>query len=562
MTKLTKRWVVSSPISTEANQGLENYSPLFRQVLFNRGIANSEDAKEFLNSNNADTTRSDLLGIPEAVERIRSAIKNKEKIIVHGDYDADGVTASSLLSIVINELNGLVDVFIPDRAKDGYGLRIPKLQELYDDGARLIISVDCGIRAIEQAKFSKSIGLDLIITDHHTPGDVLPGALAVINPKRPDDKYPFKELAGVGVAYKLACGLLKSYPNAPIKPEAVLDLVSIGTVADLVPLLGENRALVSQGINRIHTSTRQGLFSLLGISGTQPTEVDTGTIGFSIGPRINAAGRLGSALDSYQLLVSKDPNRAGALAQKLDNINRKRQQETVNIHERAREILGDDVEKEFLIFVAHPEFNPGLVGLAASRLVENFYRPAIVATQNETHTRGSCRSIPEFHITSALEQCADLLDHFGGHAAAAGFTVSNNNLTEFVKRLKKIAQIELAGADLKPVVYADSEAKLNDLTPALIRELTQLQPTGYGNAEPVFITRKVQILNKRTVGKDSSHLKLSLSDGKVVFDAIAFRFGNMMEHLNSYADVAYKFEMNIFNGRRSLQLNIIDIIPN
>jgi len=561
MTKLAKRWTTAAPITEEANRELDDYSPLFRQILFNRGIASSAEAIDFLNISKADTTNSGLLGIPEAVNRIRAAIENNEEIIIWGDYDADGVTASALLVILLRALNDNVNEFLPDRVKDGYGLRNSKLEELQVNGADLVITVDCGIRAVEQANHAREIGLDLIITDHHTPGSQIPDAIAVINPKQPEDDYEDKDLAGVGVAYKLACALLETYPNAPIKAEELLDLVAIGTVADLVPLLGENRVLVAQGIDNIQRSTRQGIFSLLGIAGVQPIEVNTGKIGFTIGPRINAAGRIGSASDSFNLIISTDPITTGNLAQKLDNINRERQKETVNIHERARDLLGDDVEKEFIIFAAHPDFKPGLVGLAASRLAENYYRPAIVANQTETHTRGSCRSIPEFHITAALEQCADLLDHFGGHAAAAGFTVNNDNLEEFVKRLNKISKEQLSGIDLRPVIHADVNAKLSDLTPSLIKELEQLEPTGYGNSEPIFISRRVQVRGKRTVGRDNNHLKLSLSDGKVVFDAIAFNLGDMLDKMETFVNIAYKFELNIFNGRRSLQLNIVDIIP-
>jgi single-stranded-DNA-specific exonuclease len=500
-----------------------------------------------------------LLGIPEAVNRIRTAIENNEEIIIYGDYDADGVTSTALLVILLRALNANVNEFLPDRVKDGYGLRNSKLEELQANGASLVITVDCGIRAVEQAKHAREIGLDLVITDHHTPGSQIPVAIAVINPKQPEDDYEDKDLAGVGVAYKLACALLETYPNAPIKAEELLDLVAI--VADLAPLLGENRVLVAQGIDNIQRSTRQGIFSLLGIAGVQPAEVNTGKIGFTIGPRINAAGRIGSASDSFNLITSTDPITTGNLAQKLDNINRERQKETVNIHEKARDLLGDDIEKEFIIFAAHRDFKPGVVGLAASRLAENYYRPAIVANQTETHTRGSCRSIPEFHITAALEQCADLLDHFGGHAAAAGFTVNNDNLEEFVKRLKMISKEQLSGIDLRPVIHADVNAKLSDLTPSLIKELEQLEPTGYGNSEPIFISRRVQVRGKRTVGRDNNHLKLSLSDGKVVFDAIAFNLGDMLDKMETFVDIAYKFELNIFNGRRSLQLNIVDIIP-
>ncbi|MBT4004226.1 MAG: single-stranded-DNA-specific exonuclease RecJ, partial [Chloroflexi bacterium] len=335
--------------------------------------------------------------------------------------------------------------------------------------------------------------------------------------------------------------------------------VAIGTVADMVPMIGENRALVRQGLYYIRSNTRQGLFSLMGVSRIEPKSVSSSTIGFSIGPRINAAGRIASAQDALDLLLSNDVFKTGQLAQTLDNHNRERQNITRTIQEEAETQALAETEESFLLFAADPSFNPGVVGLAASRLVDTYYRPAIVGHQGEEVTRASCRSIAEFHITEALEECADLLTHFGGHAAAAGFTVKNENLPELLKRLRDQAKTQLDGLDLRPLLQADAEVKLIDLKPDLLKEMDLLQPTGYGNPEAVFVSKNVMVKSKRTVGAEGAHLKMSVSDGKIYFDVIAFRLGHLLPVLTDRIDIIFTFEINEFQGRRSYQLNVIDI---
>jgi single-stranded-DNA-specific exonuclease len=552
-------WKLQSEIPAEISENLKAYSPVFRQILFNRGISTHQQAIEFLKADHYDSQGKEMLGIREGVARIKQAIENGEQIAVYGDYDADGVTSSALMVQTLLELNAKARVYIPDRFSEGYGLNVNALNLLKSQGVSLIVTVDCGIRAIEQARHAKEIGIDLIITDHHTPGQELPEAPVLINPKQPGDPYPEKFLAGAGVAYKFAEALIEEFRPEDLHPEELLDLVAIGTVADLVPLVGENRILVRQGLRYLNVPRRQGVVSLLGVAGIKAGSLSASDIGFGLGPRINAAGRIASAMEAYNLLVTRDVFEAGKFAQVLDNRNRERQRITQEIQEKAEELARLDAQDDMLLFAHDPGFNPGVVGLAAARLVERYYLPAVVAHQGEEFTKASCRSIPEFHITRALEQCADLLVQFGGHAAAAGFTVSNDKVAELNERLVAIAEEELSAEELHPTLDVDTEVKLVNLKPGLLEEIAQLEPTGMKNPSPIFSSRKVYVRGARTVGRNDSHLKLTLSDGQITFDAIAFRQGHWNDHLPERIDIAFAFEVNEFNGRRTLQLNIKDI---
>lgn len=552
-------WNIKQEIPTEISENLQDYSPIFRQILYNRNITTAAQAEEFLNAKTPAHGSQQLLGTEKAVERIGQALRNGEHIAIYGDYDADGVTATALMYQTLTAMHPHVQAYIPNRFTEGYGLNQLALKKLKQEGIDLVITVDCGIRAIEDAEYAESIGLDLIITDHHTTGQELPQATALINPKQPDDPYPEQVLAGVGVAYKLAKALIETYKPAGLVHEQLLDLVAVGTVADLVPLSGENRALVRQGLTYLKTPQRQGLASLMGVAGITAANISAMDIGFGLGPRINAAGRIGSAQDALKLLTTQDIFEAGQLAQTLDNRNRERQRITYEIQELAEELSGAHEPGTFILFAHHPDFNPGVVGLAASKLVEQYYRPAIVGFRNEEYTRASCRSIPEFHITHALEQCSDLFTQYGGHAAAAGFTVPNKNLAELTIRLNKLAEDALYGKEIHPSLDIDVEVRLIDLKPALLREMNRLEPTGQKNPSPVFISRGVFVRGAKTVGRDSSHLKLILSDGKITFDAIAFRFGHLVADIPGQIDIAFAFEINEFNGRKTLQLNIKDI---
>lgn len=562
-----KHWNISPHISPEADSALAAFPPLLRQVLFNRGFADDPSARAYLRGEpNSNTDPYQMTDMSTAIDRIRYAIQNNEPVAIYGDYDVDGVTATALLVETLKKLGADVRGYIPNRFDEGYGLNNNALDELKADGVKLVITVDCGIRSPAEAAHAQTIGLDLIISDHHHPDDDnLPPALAVINPKRHGDIYPDKDLAGVGIAYKIAEALLSddgqsSVVNGQIL-NSLLDLVALGTVADLAPLVGENRVLVKKGLKQMRQTTRQGLFSLAAVADISLSKVNAGNIGFGLGPRLNAAGRLKEALAAFELLTTTDVFRAGELAQQLDMQNRERQRITRDMQARAEEMVISEDPNAYLFFAAHEDFNSGVVGLAASRLTEKYYRPAIVASKGEEETRGSCRSIPEFHITDALDQCADLLVRHGGHAAAAGFTVKNENITALVSRLKAIAEEKLSGSELKPIVTADAEVDLSEMRPEVFEKgLKYLEPTGYGNREASFVARNVKVKNSRIVGSDGKHLKMSLEDAKgVAHDAIGFRLGDWHKSMPPRVDVLFTYEPNEFNGRVTYQLNLKDL---
>src|SRR5215211_6890499 len=560
-----KRWIVAAPITPQADEALATFPPILKQIVFNRGLATDAEARSFLKAEpNANSDPFQLTGMQATVDRICYALQHNEPIAIYGDYDVDGVTATALLVQALSALGANVRGYIPNRFDEGYGLNKEALDALKADGVKLVITVDCGIRSPDEALHAQSIGLDLIISDHHHPdGTNLPPAFAVINPKQHGDIYPDKDLAGVGIAYKVAEALLTvQQPINGFHANDLLDLVALGTVADLAPLVGENRVLVRRGLRQIRETKRQGLFSLAGVADLKIDKCTAVNIGFVLGPRLNASGRLESALASFELLTTTDFMRAGQLALQLDGQNRQRQGITKSIQEQAEQIAMADDPEAFLLFAAHESFNPGVVGLAASRLTELYYRPAIVAARGVEETRGSCRSIPEFHITDALDLCKDLLVRHGGHAAAAGFTVKNENLPELVSRLKEIAKDQLGSRDLRQTLSADLEVPLSQLSFEVLEHLKFLEPTGYGNPEAVFVSRNVKVKIARTVGAEGRHLKLTVEDERgATVDSIGFRMGQRKADLPPRVDVLYHFEANEFNGRKTLQLNLKDVKP-
>jgi len=563
-----KRWSIPPILSPQAQSELAAYPPILRQLLFNRGYCTYAKAHSFLQAEAlTDTSPFQLTGMEAAVERILFALDHQQIVAIYGDYDVDGVTATALLVQTLTALGIQTRGYIPHRFDEGYGLNNEALSQLKDNGVGLVITVDCGIRSLDEAAHARKIGLDLIISDHHQPAETLPDALALINSKQPGDTYPDKELAGVGIAYKIAEALLERFlqrgGRTDFRLEILLDLVALGTVADLAPLTGENRALVRRGLQCIRSTTRQGLFALANVADLTIAKTTATNIGFVLGPRLNAAGRMESAMAALDLLSTADLHTAGFLAQQLETQNRERQDLTRKIQIRAEEIARAASPHANILFAVHAEFMAGVVGLAASRLSELHYRPAIVGQifSDTDTTRCSCRSIPEFHITAALDECADLLVRHGGHAAAAGFTVTNDNLPALRERLTQIAERELASKDLRPTLFADMVVPLKDMKAEVLEVMEALQPTGYSNKEAVFVSRAVEVKKSRTVGADSSHLKLTLSDGYVTFDAIGFRLGHLQPSMPPKVDIMYTFEVNEFNGRTSLQLNLEDVKP-
>ncbi|MCI0577263.1 MAG: single-stranded-DNA-specific exonuclease RecJ [Chloroflexi bacterium] len=532
-------------------------------MLYNRGLLDLAHIQAFLEGRYLESTDPFLLtDMDKAVARIKQAIVNDEMVIVYGDFDADGVTATVLLTEALRGL-GLqrqqAQPYIPDRVDEGYGLNKEALTAIRGKGAGLVISVDCGIRSVQEVEHANSLGLDMIITDHHSLGQELPPAVAVINPKRPESAYPEKMLAGVGLAFKLAQALRLALPERANFDEAeLLDLVALGTVADLAPLLGENRRLVIEGLKVLNTCRRPGLEALVRVAGLRPGNLTAESIAFALGPRINAAGRLAHAYDAAKLLAVNNQLMADDYARRLNQLNQERQRLTAALSRQAEEMIEPDAP---LLFAADPGFLPGVVGLVASRLAEKHYRPAVVVEQGEAESRGSCRSIPEFHITEALDQVGALLERHGGHALAAGFTIKNEKLLEFKERLTEIAAVELDGRDLSPAVSVDAEVPLADVDWALQGVLGQLEPTGYANATPILMSRNAWVYSHRPVGQDSSHLQLWVGDGRVKLQAIAFRQGAWAGRLPDRVDLVYTVGVNEWNGRRNLQLMVQDIHP-
>ncbi len=583
-TNLIKRWEVletTHPIPEDIIKELTSFPPFFQKILYHRGIKNAVEATQFLECAAECGDPFEMKGMQETVDRLRWAITHQEMIVVYGDYDVDGVTSTALMVEVLTELGAVVDYFIPNRFDDGYGLSVDAIEKLVEKGAKVILTVDCGIRSFKEVKRAHELEIDLIISDHHTP---MPSpsldemeAYAIVCPKQEGDQYPYKDLAGVGLAYKIAEALIESL-HAPFLADNWLDLVALGMVADMVPLIEENRVLVRRGIKKMRLNPRPGVQSLAQVAGIRMIEesepgfsgevlvysylnINAGDIGFILGPRLNAAGRMETALDSLHLLLAKDLIEAGALSQKLDNLNMGRQNSTRKIQEEA-EIRAKE-NGDGILMAFSPDFNVGVLGLAAARLADKYYRPAVVGKSDEEFTRASCRSIAEFNITTALDECKELLVQHGGHAMAAGFTVRTENLPELMTRLKEIAHRELGELDLRPTLRADAEIPLRKLAvnvqSAFMGWLEKLQPTGTGNPEAVFVSRNLRVKSKSLVGADKSHLKLKLLDGEQEFDAIGFRMGSSFRELSDHVDVMYIPEWNNFNGRTSLQLRLRDI---
>jgi single-stranded-DNA-specific exonuclease len=567
----SKRWQIAPAAPPAYLQQFSGLPRLVVQILYNRGVTGPSQVADFLNStppirNPLETPK--LKDLDKAVARLRRAIQQRELVAVYGDYDVDGVTATALLTQTLTMLGADARPYIPDRVDEGYGLNKEALGKLHGEGVRVVVTVDCGIRSPQEVAFGNELGLDFIVTDHHSVATELPPALACINPKQNDCPYPFKDLAGVGLAFKLAQTLLlverRTTGQVPLSDDDLLDLVALGTVADLAPLVDENRAMVQRGLARLNAAPRVGIAALMQAAGTRPGAVDANTIGYWLGPRLNAAGRIEHAIAAYQLLIAGDAARARELAAELDQRNRERQRLTRETQDRARELALASGPTTPLLFAAAPDFRAGVVGLAASRLTEEFYRPSVVVEQGQVESRGSCRSIPEFHITRALDECAELLTRHGGHAAAAGFTVPTSKLNELAARLQAIALAQLGGRDLAPTLEIDAEILPDELSRETYDHLKWLEPCGYGNPTPVMMSQGMVVRDVRSVGTDGAHLKLSLMDERrATWDAIGFRQSHHSAWLRRdiQIDVAYHLELNEWNGQERLQFNILDLRP-
>ena len=555
-----RRWLVRPPAQALVDSP---FPPLIRHLLYYRGVRSEGEAARFLFLEPSPEHDPHLLpGVERAVERLSAAITGGEVIAVFGDFDVDGVTAAALLAQALAELGARVITYIPNRFSEGYGLNVGAITSLRQRGASLLLAADCGTSSVEEVEHARRLGMDVIILDHHAIPPALPPAVALVNPKllpQAGQESPLGELASVGVTYK-AMAVLYQALGRVWQPQRFLDLVAIGTVADLAPLVGENRCLVNEGLAAIARAQRPGLRALIAVAGPRPEGVDSEAIAYALGPRLNAAGRLAHAELSLRLLLTQDESEAAQVARQLNALNQERQRQTEEALATAAELLTAEDAQAPLIFVGHPDISEGIVGLVASKLVDERYRPAIVYQKGESESRGSCRSIPEFDIVAALGRQYHLLVRYGGHARAAGFTVANANLPALKKGLLEQAASEFAGVELSPALAIDAELSLACLRGEDIRWLQRFQPHGQGNPEPTFLSRGVSVVEARLLGNDGQHLRLKLKDGPVTWPAIAFNMGERAVEAGQRVDVVYSLASER-RGDDALELRIKDLVP-
>ena len=551
-------WNILQPAPEEYAKTI-SLPPLIAQLLYNRGL--TEDQVQYFFTRPPELEYDPFLftDMSKAVDRIYKAIRSGEKIAIYGDFDVDGITATLVLVEGLSWLGAThITHYIPDRLREGHG-QLLALEALRSQGISLVITVDCGITALNEVKNAQEDGLDIIITDHHTPLATLPQAIAVINAKRNNSKYPFLELAGVGVAFKLLQALYMN-DNKKERLTELLDLVALGSVADMVPLVGENRHLVKEGLKVLNCTKRIGLKELIRISHLEPGKLDSKSIGWFLGPRINAASRLGNAEISYELLTTNSLIQAVELATELEITNAERQILTKDNLSFVKEKLAG--KKDIPLLMHCDERYPiGIIGLVAGKLVDEFHKPAIVVSIGSDGCHGSARSIPEFNLTTALGQCQDLLTTFGGHPLAAGFTVSRQNLAQLEDSLQEIAIDRLSQIDLRPVLNIDAEIPLSTLTGDIINLIQQLEPFGQGNPHPVFLTKKTKVKECYNFGNSNNYLKLELQQGDVSWQAVSFHSHMRQAEIPDYIDIVYNLEKRRWKGEEILQINLIDFVP-
>ena len=562
MLKAKTRWMVQSSDDSLIKTFIEHLSitPIVASLLINRGIRSIEKAREFLQIEEQDFHDPFLLkDMDKAVRRIKTAIENGEKIIIYGDYDADGVSSTTVLLTTLRKLGAQADFYIPNRFSEGYGPNELAFREVHKNGFSLIITVDTGIAAIHEANVAKELGVDLIITDHHEPGPILPDAFAIIHPKQPECPYPFKELAGVGVAFKLSHALLGELPSD------LLEIAAIGTIADLVALHGENRLIAKNGIDQLKTTNRTGLKALLNVAKVNRNEINEDTIGFALAPRINAVGRLQSADPAVDLLLTEDAEEAFDIAQEIDLLNKERQKLVSSMTEEAIEEVETrfPIEDNPVLVIAKEGWNPGVVGIVASRLVERFYRPTIVLCIDKEKgiAKGSARSIVGFDLFANLSTCRDILPHFGGHPMAAGMTLALENLDSLRNRLVENAKSILTEDDFTPITKVDVSCKLEDITVKLIEEMQRLAPFGMGNSKPIVQIEEVTLASIRKIGAEQNHLKLVFEHEEHQLDSVGFGFGHIHDELSPSVTLSAIGELSIneWNNFRKPQLMLQDV---
>lgn len=535
-------------------------------LMAQRGITTKQQAEEFFNPTLESLHDPFLMkDMNRAVDRIATAISRNEKILVYGDYDVDGTTSVAMLYSFLRERHSCLDYYIPDRYHEGYGLSSRGIDYAAGGGCKLIIALDCGIKAVEKVKYARSKGVDIIICDHHLPGEGIPDATAVLDPKQPGCGYPYKEMSGCGVGFKLmqAICMLQGIPFEEIIP--YLDLVAVSIGSDIVPMTGENRILAYYGLKQLNESPRLGFQKIIEKAKIKKPLVIEDVV-FRIGPRINAAGRMESGSRAVDLLVSQNSQEAMTICDAIDVNNDHRRKKDSEITAEALRMVSDDIRsgnaRTTVLF--HRGWHKGVIGIVASRLIETYYRPTVILTESKDgYATGSARSVPGYDLYQAIEYCSDLLESFGGHMFAAGLTLKQENLQEFRERFEQYVSETIRDEHLVPSVNIDEEIPLEEVTMEFCRHLEKFQPFGPENTAPVFVSRRVKTLSCQSVGANGIHLKLSFAreNGEPV-GAIAFGQADMIETFREsggVVDIAYSVEMNEFRGKRSVQLNIKDI---
>jgi single-stranded-DNA-specific exonuclease len=537
----------------------------FAATLVSHGIETTEDAAGFLSPDRSKLHDPTLLpDMEEALERLRSALKSRERVFVCGDYDVDGITSIVLVRRCLEAAGLEVGFYVPNRLVEGYGLSETGVRAAKDWGAGLIVTVDSGITGHEEIALASDLGLDVIVTDHHEPQETLPDALAVVDPKRRDSRYPFQHLAGVGVAFKVMEGLARHSRDVAYAVEENLDLVAVGTVADIVPLTGENRILTTLGLDKLRVTRNAGLRALMEVAGVDSVEARAPHIGFALGPRLNAAGRLGDASIGVDLLTTDDLDNAVAIARKLDAENKKRRELERSVFEDATRMIGEkiDLSERRSVVLWSSGWHPGVVGIVASRIAKQYNRPTILLSVADGWCKGSGRSIPGFDLHAALAECRDCVESFGGHRHAAGVSLSEDRLDGFSACVERAVASVLTPSDLVPVIEIDAIVSLAECDFDLVQLTKRLRPFGAGNPEPIFGTRSLKLISAKAVG--NGHLKMTVAEGDRAMDAIGFGMGGTLDDLRGAGGVvalAYVLEENTWRGVTNLQLRLKDVQP-
>ena len=560
---MNKKWQIYETDENKIQEISQKYNlnKLLSTILANRNIIDEKDIKQFLTPTRKDFHDPFLIhDMEKAVERIIKAIEKQEKVTIYGDYDVDGITSITVLKRYLSDRGLEVETYIPNRLNEGYGLNKEAIEKIHNNGCQLMITVDCGISGIEEIEYANSLGIETIVTDHHEPGNELPKAFAVIDNKRKDSNYPFRELAGVGVVFKLIQAISIKLGLAEEEYLKYLDIVCIGTISDIVPLVDENRVITKLGLMLVRQTKNIGLKAILKTSGYN--KIDSNTISFGVAPRINACGRMGVAEEALELFLSKNVNHVMELARKLNDHNRVRQETEKSIFEEAlKQIQEKHLDENNTIVVGGENWHHGVIGIVSSKITEMYFKPSILLSfEGDDLGKGSGRSIPGFDLHDALMKCEDCIEKFGGHSMAIGITVKRENLEKLKQELENIA-IEEKIDEIVPIIKIDAKIDLSEVNKEMVESLKELEPFGEGNKMPIFAFKNLKIDSIRALS-EGKHLKLTLKDNNTIVNAIGFNMGELAQdyRIGDKIDVVGTLEINSFNGTDSIQINMKDLM--